>query len=179
MSLSKDTLTSIGYNTSFAEQISKYPDRLLELNGISSHQLGLAQFYDDLMKRTSRLADTSVDSNANVGSKTTAAILQEIDKPRQRLYALNGIWEYLVRNDSWERAVEVLDAIIGGLIYPHDLPLFMYDHYCYAFSAEKIMKDGLPFIPRLPSKPAQHARSFIAHVNPIIKPEQQLFLGCG
>lgn len=169
MSLSKDTLTSIGYNTSFAEQISKYPDRLLELNGISSHQLGLAQFYDDLMKRTSRLADTSVDSNANVGSKTTAAILQEIDKPRQRLYALNGIWEYLVKNDSWERAVEVLDAIIGGLIYPHDLPLFMYDHYCYAFSAEKIMKDGLPFIPRLPSKPAQHARSFIAHVNQFIQ----------
>lgn len=169
MSLTKDTLVNMGYDTAFSQKVSEYPERLLSLNGISEDQLDVPRFYEALMSKNSRLADTSVDSNANVGSKTTAAILQEIDKPRQRLYALQGIWKFVIEKDGWKRATEVLDAIVKGLIYPHDLPLFMYDHYCYAFSAEKLMKDGLPFIPRLPSKPARHARSFIAHVNQFIQ----------
>lgn len=169
MSTMKTFLESIGYEEAFALKISEYPDKLLNLNGISKEQLNVPDFYSLLMSKNSRLADTSVDSNANVSGKTTAAILQEIDKPRQRLHAMYGIWKYLVEHSGKDRADAVLDAIISGLIYPHDMPLFMYDHYCYAFSAEKLMKGGLPFIPRLPSKPAKHARSFIAHVNQFIQ----------
>lgn len=169
MSEYAETLHSLGYPKEFAELIDSYPHRLLELSGISLEQVSVVHFYPTLMKTSNPLADTSVDSNANVAAKTTASVMQEIDKPRQRLYAIYGIWSYYIEKGLPERAKTVINAIITGLIYPHDLPLFMYCHYCYAFSVEKIMRDGLPFIPRLPSKPANHARSFIAHVNQFVQ----------
>lgn len=169
MSTSTDALTAIGYSHEFADLVCSFPDKILKLNGISKDQLDVPSFYSALMDKNAKLADTSVDSNANVSSKTTAAVMQEIDKPRQRLFALYGIWNYLCDHRGTTRAKEVLTAIISGLVYPHDLPLFMYNHYCYSFSAEKLMKEGLPFIPRLPSKPSKHARSFIAHVNQFIQ----------
>lgn len=169
MSASSEALSTMGYNQDFANFVASFPDKILELNGISKDQLSVPTFYRTLMDKNAKLADTSVDSNANVSSKTTAAVMQEIDKPRQRLYALQGIWDYLVEYEGMSEARQVLKAILTGLVYPHDLPLFMYNHYCYSFSAEKIMKEGLPFISRLPSKPAKHARSFIAHVNQFIQ----------
>lgn len=169
MALTSDSLVAVGYGKEFSDLVASFPEKILKLNGISEEQLAVPAFYSQLMDKNAKLADTSVDSNANVSSKTTAAVMQEIDKPRQRLFALQGIWDYLVKYRSKERARAVLTAILTGLIYPHDLPLFMYNHYCYSFSAEKLMKDGLPFIPRLPSKPARHARSFIAHVNQFIQ----------
>lgn len=169
MSEYAESLQTLGYPKEFAELIGSYPHRLLELSGISMEQVSVVHFYPTLMKVSNPLADTSVDSNANVAAKTTASVMQEIDKPRQRLYALYGIWSYYMGKGDAERAKPVIDAIVTGLIYPHDLPLFMYCHYCYAFSCEKIMREGLPFIPRLPSKPANHARSFIAHVNQFVQ----------
>lgn len=166
----KDNLNAMGYPEEFSSFVASYPTEVLKLDGVSIEQLNVASFYDSLTSKYSRMADESVDSNANVGAKTTASIMQEIDKPRQRLFAMYGIWKYLKENHpNTTRAEDVLDAILTGLLYPHDLPLFMYCHYCYAFSAEKIMKEGLPFIPRLASRPAQHARSFIAHVNQFVQ----------
>lgn len=170
MSVKYDSvMIEMGFDSKFADYISTIPQDILALNGISKEQVSVANFYDSLMQSNIGLADVSVDSNANVSAKTTASIMQEVDKPRQRLFALQGIWNYLVEFKSEKRAKEVMEAILYGLVYPHDLPLFMYDHYCYSFSAQKIMNDGLPFIPRLPSKPAQHARSFIAHINQFIQ----------
>lgn len=165
-----DSLTSAGYSEDFAQFIASYPAKVLKLAGVAPEQVNVSPFYDSLTAKAKRMADESVDSNANVGAKTTASIMQEIDKPRQRLFALSGIWKYLKENHpNTDRAEQVLDAILTGLLYPHDLPLYMYCHYCYAFSAEKIMKEGLPFIPRLASKPAKHARSFIAHINQFVQ----------
>lgn len=166
----KDDLQAMGYPEEFSSFIASYPTEILKLDGIAVDQLNVPSFYDSLTSKYSRMADESVDSNANVGAKTTASIMQEIDKPRQRLFAMYGIWKYLKeKHPNTTRAEDVLDAILTGLLYPHDLPLFMYCHYCYAFSAEKIMKEGLPFIPRLASRPAKHARSFIAHVNQFVQ----------
>ena len=165
----KDNMISMGYNPQFCDMVCSVPEELLKLNGISIDQVSVSSFFDSLTATDNNLADVSVDSNANVSAKTTASVMQEVDKPRQRLFALQGIWKYLVEHDGIDRAKEVLSSILYGLVYPHDLPLFMYNHYCYSFSAEKLMTTGLPFVPRLPSKPAKHARSFIAHINQFIQ----------
>lgn len=165
----KNNMISMGYDEAFVEMVCSVPSEILKLNGISMDQISVTDFFTSLTSVNNNLADVSVDSNANVSAKTTASVMQEIDKPRQRLFALQGIWQYLIEHDDIDRAKEVLSAILYGLVYPHDLPLFMYNHYCYSFSAEKLMKSGLPFIPRLPSKPAQHGRSFIAHINQFIQ----------
>ena len=167
----KDTLTAMGYSDEFAEFLSKYSSEILKQNGISEEQTNLPQFYDAMTGKKSRFADSSVDSNANVASRSSAAVMQEVDKPRQKLFAVYCIWNLLRKwhPDDLEYADTVVDAILTGLLYPHDLALFIYCHYCYAYSAEEIMKKGLPFIPKLYSKPAKHARSFIAHVNQFIQ----------
>ncbi|MBR0076494.1 MAG: hypothetical protein IJP96_12160 [Synergistaceae bacterium] len=164
-------LTAIGYSDEFANFMKKYSSEILRQNGISEEQLNLPRFYYSMTGKQSRFADNSVDSNANVASRSSAAIMQEVDKPRQKLFALYCIWNLLREwhPDNLEYANVVIDSILTGLIYPHDLALFVYCHYCYAYSAEEIMKKGLPFIPKLYSKPAQHARSFIAHVNQFIQ----------
>ena len=148
----------------------QYTNELLKLNGISDEQVNIEDFYRSLTN--GNFADSSVDSNANVASRSSAAIMQEIDKPRQKKFALQQIHKVLTVLTEWHDenyADEVIDSIITGLIYPHDLALFIYCHYCYAYSAEEIMRKGLPFIPKLYSKPAQHARSFIAHINQFVQ----------
>ena len=163
----RDTLA--GYNSDFVDFIQRYPSELLKLNGVSPEQVSLPTFYQALTNKKVSFADNSVDSNANVASRSSAAIMQETDKPRQKLFALYSIWSLLSEWHDREYAEMVVDAVLTGLIYPHDLALFIYCHYCYAYSAEEIMKKGLPFIPKLKSTPAKHARSFIAHVNQFVQ----------
>ena len=167
----KEILTAMGYDDEFAGLLSKYPDTVLKQNGIAPDQTSLPYFYTAMTAKEKSFADNSVDSNANVASRSSAAIMQETDKPRQKLFALACIYDLLKmwHPDKPEYAAEVIDAILTGLLYPHDLALFIYCHYCYAYSAESIMKKGLPFIPKLHSKPVKHARSFIAHVNQFIQ----------
>ena len=147
--------------------MKQYSDELLRLNGVSDEQVNIESFYQSLT--SGNFADNSVDSNANVASRSSAAIMQEIDKPRQKKFALQLIHKVLSEWHDANYADEVIDDILTGLLYPYDLALFMYCHYCYAYSAEEIMKKGLPFIPKLYSRPAQHARSFIAHVNQFVQ----------
>ena len=163
----RDTLA--GYNSDFVDFIQRYPSELLKLNGVSPEQVSLPTFYQALTNKKVSFADNSVDSNANVASRSSAAIMQETDKPRQKLFALYSIWSLLSEWHDREYAEMVVDAVLTGLIYPHDLALFIYCHYCYAYSAEEIMKKGLPFIPKLKSTPAKHARSFMAHVNQFVQ----------
>ena len=165
------TLLAMGYSSDFAGLLSKYSTEVLRQNGISKEQLCLPYFYKAMTNKHSSFADNSVDSNANVASRSSAAVMQEVDKPRQKMFALYRIWNLLREwhPDNLDYADEVIDAILTGLIYPHDLALYVYCHYCYAYSAEEIMKKGLPFIPKLYSKPAKHARSFIAHINQFIQ----------
>lgn len=162
-------LTLEGYHPDFASLISLYPEDVLHKNGISMEQLNINTFCPILIGGASNVADNSVDSNANVSHKTTASIMQEVDKPRQKLFALYNIWLFLVESKGKERADAVIDAIITGLLYPHDLAMFIYTFYCYSFSAQDLMYKGLPFIRKLPSDPAKHASSFIAHVNQFIQ----------
>lgn len=161
----------MGYSGEFAKLLSKYSHEILKYNGISDEQTNLPSFYAAMTNKHDRFADNSVDSNANVASRSSTAVMQEMDKPRQKLFAIYSIWNQLREwhTDNPDYADMVIDAILTGLLYPHDLALYIYCHYCYAYSAEEIMKKGLPFIPKLYSKPAKHARSFIAHINQFIQ----------
>lgn len=167
--MKQERLTLEGYHPVFASLIASYPEEVLHKNGISTEQLNINNFYPMLTGGSPNVADNSVDANANVSHKTTASVMQEIDKPRQKLFALYNIWLALKEEQGETRATNVIHAIISGLLYPHDLAMFVYTFYCYSFSALDIMKKGLPFIEKLPSDPANHASSFIAHVNQFIQ----------
>ena len=129
----------MGYSSDFAGLLSKYSTEVLRQNGISKEQLCLPYFYKAMTNKHSSFADNSVDSNANVASRSSAAVMQEVDKPRQKIFALYSIWRLLHKwhIDDLDYADKVIDAILTGLIYPHDLALYVYCHYCYAYSAEE------------------------------------------
>lgn len=117
-------------------------------------------FFDFLMNSNGVMADMSVDPNANVAQKTIASVMQEVSKPFMKQYCLSKLAQYAEANtDNKDR---ILDRIDKGALYPSDLHM-MYAPYCWNFSVSNLMLKGLPFIPRIPSKPASHADSFVQH----------------
>ena len=79
----------------FVNQLTKldqeYGREFFELNGLDDNQLSLTDFLDNFVK-TSTVADSSVDSNANVGHKDMVTLMSEMSKPHKKLLAMHKIY---------------------------------------------------------------------------------------
>lgn len=103
------------------------------------------------------VADLSADPNANVAQKSIASVMQEVSKPFMKEYCLSKLYEY-----ARSRSAGIEEKIKQGELYMSDSHM-LYAPYCWNFSVSHLMVYGLPFIPRIPSRPAGHADSFIQH----------------
>ena len=74
----------MGYSEEFAEFLSHYLSEILKQNGISDEQISLPKFYDAMTGKKSRFADSSVDSNANVASRSSAAVPRQFTRHKRR-----------------------------------------------------------------------------------------------
>ena len=145
----------------FYEELRSYPEELLKATGVSDSQIDVETQLDlFLTNGFSTMADVSTDPNANITATTYATVLQECQKGAMKRHALREV--YRKAYSKWGKATadRILKAEIEGRLYFSDLHLFGAP-YCYNFSACWLMHNGLPFIPRIPSKPARHADSFI------------------
>ena len=151
------------YDEDFAKQIEWTDEALLKIWGISSEYLDLNRFLPRFIN-TEVVGDASVDSNSNVEGKTVASVLQEFSKPAMKLNNLYLIWDKAKEVYGEQRADEILNAILTGVLYPNDLFLFAYVPYCWNYSPIDVALKGLPFIPRVPSKPPKHSDSFLQQI---------------
>lgn len=116
------------------------------------------KYFDYLLNTDGVVADLSVDPNANVAQKSIASVMQEVSKPFMKEYCISKLCDYAKSqgNSGIEKKIK------EGELYVSDSHM-LYSPYCWNFSVSNLMLQGLPFIPRIPSKPASHADSFVQH----------------
>lgn len=150
----------------FSEQLLKlkneYGSKMFDLSGIG-WQLDIDEYNKNFFSK-GHLSTTSIDANANVRSKNISTYFSELPKSFTKLNSIYLIWKELKETYSVSDANEFLRLQINGGLYLHDAHHAAYMPYCYAYSLEKIVKEGLQFIDSIKSGPAKHLNSFIQHV---------------
>lgn len=152
----------------------KYGQEMFEIEGIGS-QLDIDK-YNRAFFDSEYIQDASVDANANVRSKHIGTYFTEVFKPVTRLNSIYLIWKEMAKEFGLDRADEFVEAQITGAIYTHDLH-FTNLPYCYSYTLEPIVKNGLTFIDTITSAPAKHTSTFIQHVVQFVTAASNLSAG--
>lgn len=141
----------------------KYGDKMMEIEGMSPSQLDTCNFFKNFME-TNTVADATIDDNANVTNKNIVTMLNEANKPFQKLLSRNKIYIEMRDEFGVEVADEFLESAVNGELYEHDSHLSSYMPYCFAFSLEPIVNKGLYFIEDMKAGPPKHWDTFNHHV---------------
>lgn len=136
---------------------------LLDIEGISPRKIDVGQMSHNYF--TNRLADVSIDKNANANENKSANNYQaEIMKGALKLEGYYLLWRYAKKRFNIEYANKLISAIWSGDLYFHDASGHgIQIPYCWAYSTDKLMLEGRPY-GQLHSLPPKRADSFIAQV---------------
>ncbi len=150
------------FDALYEEALTEFP-RLLDIDGISPRKVDVGQMSHDYF--TNRLADTSVDQNANANEERSANNYQaEIVKGALKLEGYYLLWRYAKKRFDVDYANRLIKAIWLGDLYFHDASGHgIQIPYCWAYSTDKLMIEGRPY-GQLQSLPPKRADSFIAQV---------------
>ncbi len=150
--------------------------RLLKLDGISPRKIDVGQMSHDYF--TMRLADSSVDMNANANEELSANNYQaEVTKGILKLEGYYLLWRYAKKRFNTRRANELLSAIWRGELYFHDASGYgIQVPYCFAYSTAPLMLEGRPY-GQLHSTPPNRSDSFVAQVIETTMDLSQEFVG--
>lgn len=159
---------------SFATNAEKL--KYLEFDGISPSKLDVGAMSRAYF--TKRLADATVDTNANANEELSANNYQaEVTKGLLKLEGYYLLWRYTKKRFGLKRANEALTAIWTGDIYFHDASGHgIQVPYCFAYSTTNIMLEGRPY-GQLQSKPPKRSDSFVAQVVETTMDLSQEFVG--
>lgn len=136
---------------------------LLEVEGISQGKVDAGQMSHEYF--TNRLADVSVDENANANEEKSANNYQaEVTKGILKLEGYYLLWRYARKRFGIDYADMLIKAVWAGDLYFHDASGHgVQIPYCFAFSTMNIMLEGRPY-GQLYSLPPKRSDSFIAQV---------------
>jgi len=151
---------------SFLEYIAKigrqHGEELLKISGISESQLDIVSFSKDFFNNSGAVADISVDPNANVKEKTVDQFSTEISKAHQNINAYFYLYKQIMKAEGSERAKRIIEKLITGEIFVNDFWTYPTRPYCYAFSLQPLLYEGVSFaVGMFDVKPAQHPDSYI------------------
>ncbi|BAF60335.1 oxygen-sensitive ribonucleoside-triphosphate reductase [Pelotomaculum thermopropionicum SI] len=150
--------------------------QLLDLDGISPRKVDVGQMSHDYF--TKRLADSSVDMNANANEELSANNYQaEVTKGLLKLEGYYLLWRYSKKRFDTRRANELISAIWRGELYFHDASGHgVQVPYCFAYSTANLMVEGRPY-GQLHSTPPRRSDSFVAQVIETTMDLSQEFVG--
>ena len=155
----------------FVNQLTKldqeYGREFFELNGLDDNQLSLTDFLDNFVK-TSTVADSSVDSNANVGHKDMVTLMSEMSKPHKKLLAMHKIYLEINQKYGFKSANDWLRAEWTKALYMHDFVTASLLPYCYAYDITRLAEEGLFFLEGQNHESAKHLDTFIDFVKEFI-----------
>lgn len=152
---------------SFRYLCRKYGEQFKLLNGFSDSQLNYTDFIDNFI-REDTIADVSIDSNANVGSKDVVSLINEMSKPHLKLLAFNKLFYEMKKKYGVQTAREWMEGEWNGKFYLHDFFSTTMLPYCYAYDLELLVNKGLFFIKGFNALPPQHLLSYIDFVSEFI-----------
>ena len=142
----------------------KYGKEMFDLDGIGDSTLDINSFTNKFLCHNVA-ADISSDPNANVDDQSVVVLENEFNKPLHRLNTYYILWERMIQNPDFgiKRANKALDLCIRGTLKIHDAHLFM-KPYCFAFSVDTIVSDGLTYIKKVKIAKPKHVTSYINQV---------------
>jgi len=141
----------------------KYGEDFEFLNGLHESQIDSTDFINAFIDKCN-VADASIDSNANVTNKDIRALLSEKGKSEEKLLCFAKIFYELEKKYSLKVARAWLEAEWSGLFYMHDASSSSFISYCYAYSLDRLAKEGLFFLGNYNHEPAKHLSTFLDHV---------------
>lgn len=146
---------------------TKYGERFEYLNGLHSTQLNFSSFIDNFIDKTTT-ADASIDSNANASARDVRSLMNEMSKPQLKLFCFNKLYYELKKFYGKATADEWIKSEFSGAMYMHDSATCTLLPYCFAFSLERLAREGLFFLTDYKPKPAQHLNTFMSFVREFV-----------
>ncbi len=140
----------------------KYGEDFEILNGIHESQLNFSDFVDSFVDK--KVADVTIDANANASTKDIRSLLSEKGKSEDKLFAFNKIFYELKKKYNLHTAKEWLETEYNGGFYLHDASTSTYLPYCYAYDLTRLATEGLFFLKNYNNKPAKHLTTFLDDV---------------
>lgn len=156
----------------FWDVVNSVPDEILKIQGIYNIDLfDLADRYFE----AERVADVSIDVNANVDGREPVNFQSEIEKPQLKLRSFYILWKKIKELYGIDNANKCLKAMLCGEIYFHDITKIDIP-YCFAFDTSFLMNYGRPY-GWLPSKAPKRSSSFIGQLVEITMDLSQCLAG--
>jgi len=138
----------------------EYGDEIFDLTGIGDKSLDINRYSADFFGSDAATADKTIDGNANVSDTSVNAWEAELKKPIMKLNALYQLWKSAERKHGIKRANKLIEAEVRGAIRIHDCHLWN-KSYCYAYSLNNLVNEGMPFYNKIKIGPVKHFDSYI------------------
>ena len=130
------------FENAFTAIEKKYGEDFEMLNGFHESQLNFSDFIDGFVDK--KVADVTIDSNANASNKDIRSMMSEKGKSHDKLFAFNKIFYEMKKKHGLRTAKEWLEAEYNGF-YLHDAPSATFMPYCYAYDLTRLT-EGLFFL---------------------------------
>ena len=140
----------------------KYGEDFEILNGFHESQLNFSDFINGFVDK--KVADVTIDANANASNKDIRSLLSEKGKSHDKLFAFNKIFYELKKKYGLTTAKKWLETEYNGGSYLHDAPTSTYMPYCYAYDLTRLATEGLFFLENYNNKPPKHLTTFMDDV---------------
>lgn len=134
------------------------------LNGFAEKNLNFSDFIDAFTAKNAVTADVTIDANANASTKDIRALLNEKDKPLDKIFAFNKLFLELKQKYGLKTAREWLNQEYNGGFYLHDACTSTYMGYCFAYDLSRLAKEGLFFLKNYNNVPPKHLGTFLDDV---------------
>lgn len=149
--------------TQMNKMIEKYGEDFLKLQGLDDDKLTYTDFIDDFAN-AENVAEQSIDSNSNVGTKDIVTMQSEMSKPHQKLIAFNKIYYEIQKKYGFKFANEAMESLWNYDIYLHDFNTSTFFDYCFAADLKPIVEKGLFFNDGHKANPPKHLDTFVHFV---------------
>lgn len=152
------------FNKALSSMMEKYGEDFEILNGFAEKNLNFSDFIDAFTAKNAVTADVTIDANANASTKDIRALLNEKDKPLDKIFAFNKLFLELKQKYGLKVAREWLEQEYNGGFYLHDACTSTYMGYCFAYDLTRLAKEGLFFLKNYNNIPPKHLTTFLDDV---------------
>ena len=152
------------FNKALISLEETYGEDFEVLNGFSEKNLNFTDFIDAFTAKNAVTADVTIDANANASTKDIRALLNEKDKPLDKIFAFNKLFLEMKQKYGLKTAREWLNQEYSGGFYLHDACTSTYMGYCFAYDLTRLAKEGLFFLKNYNNVPPKHLTTFLDDV---------------
>lgn len=142
----------------------EYGEDFEYLNGLHESQLDPNRFEKNFRANGKNVANSTIDSNANVGAKDTRSLANEKTKSQDKLESLAAIFDEIKAVFGLDAAKEWLRAEYTGEFYLHDASSAKDIPYCFAYDLTRLATEGLFFLKNYNYRPSNHLTTFLDNV---------------